>query len=408
MADISNRRWWIAGLLFAATMLNYIDREVLSLVNPVLRKQLSLTAIGYSHVLTAFLLGYTVGQMLVGRAIDRMGARRSLLVSMIWWSTAGLAAATSQTAVQLGLFLFLMGLGEAGGWPSSVKAIQDWFPASERALAVGFFNSGSSIGAVLAPVIVSTLVIEYSWRTAFAVCGAAGFFWILPWLFLYHKSSRFDASQSKTAFDEPPPLSLLLSDRRTYGVVLGRFFCDSIWYFYIFWLPDYFSRVRHFSLHQIGMTGWIPFLAAGLGNLVGGYLSGLLLRQGQGAVKSRLLVMAVSALAMSAGVGVWFCESPVASIVLISFVVFAYSCWASNILTLPSDLFSSGAVATVVGFSGMAGGLGGILTTLMAGWLIDRYSYLAVFIVLSLLPLIASSCSFLSWKAPHAKNLIPV
>ena len=398
MVHMVNRRWWIAGLLFTATLLNYLDREVLSLVNPVLRKQLSLTATGYSHILTAFLLGYTLGQLLVGRIVDKMGARRSLLVAMIWWSTAGVLAATSRTAVQLGVLLFLMGLGEAAGWPSSVKAIQEWFSASQRALAVGFFNSGSSVGAVLAPLVVSTLVIHYSWRAAFSACGAIGFLWIVPWLVLYPPSSKYGATQGQNTTAEQPPMGHLLQDRRTYGVVFGRFFCDSIWYFYVFWLPDFFSRVRHFSLHQIGMTAWIPFVAAALGNLVGGFLSGRLLKRGHTAVRSRLLVMAGAALAMSSGIGIWFCKTPITSIALISFVVFAYSCWASNVLTLPSDLFSSGAVATIVGFSGMAGGLGGVLTTLLSGWLIDRFSYMIVFIVLAMLPLIGSACSLLSWK----------
>ena len=187
-----NRRWWIAGMLFTATLLNYLDRQVLSLVHPVLRKQLSLTAIGYSHILTGFLLGYTVGQLLVGRIVDKIGPRRSLSFAMIWWSTAGVLAATSRTALQLGVFLFFMGLGEAAGWPSSVKAIQEWFSASQRALAVGFFNSGSSVGAVLAPLVVSTLAIRYSWRVAFAACGAIGFFWIIPWLVFYPPRSKHD------------------------------------------------------------------------------------------------------------------------------------------------------------------------------------------------------------------------
>ncbi len=386
-------------MLFTATLLNYLDRQVLSLVHPVLRKQLSLTAIGYSHILTGFLLGYTVGQLLVGRIVDKIGPRRSLSFAMIWWSTAGVLAATSRTALQLGVFLFFMGLGEAAGWPSSVKAIQEWFSASQRALAVGFFNSGSSVGAVLAPLVVSTLAIRYSWRVAFAACGAIGFFWIIPWLVLYPSSSKQGMTRGRnTTAEQPPPLGQLLRDRRTYGVVLGRFFCDSIWYFYVFWLPDFLSRVRHFSLHQIGMTAWIPFVAAALGNLAGGYLSGRLLTRGLAPARSRLLVMAGAALAMSSGIGIWFCTTPATSIALISFVVFAYSCWASNVLTLPSDLFSSGAVATVVGFSGTAAGLGGVLTTLLSGWLIERFSYLVVFIVLAVLPILGSASSFLSWK----------
>jgi ACS family hexuronate transporter-like MFS transporter len=405
---MTNRKWWIAGLLFLATMLNYLDRQVLSLVSPVLRKELALTAIGYSHVLTAFLVGYTLGQLVVGRVIDRLGARLSLLLAMIWWSAAGVIASTSHSSVQLGCFLFLMGLGEAGGWPSSVKAIQQWFPAAERAVAVGFFNSGSSVGAILAPLVISTLTLRYSWRAAFIVCGVLGFLWITPWLLTYPKRITTQAVVSDLAEEDRPSLTSLLRSRKTYGVVLGRFFCDSIWYFYIFWLPDFLSRVRHFSLHKIGMIAWIPFVAAALGNLVGGALSGYLLRRGSNAARSRLLVMAGAALAMTAGIGVWFCESPTAIIALISFVVFAYSCWASNILTLPSDLFPSGAVATVVGFSGMAGGLGGVLTTLMAGWIIDHYSYLGVFAILATLPLVASSCSFLSMPSSKKPVLASV
>ncbi len=215
----------------------------------------------------------------------------------------------------------------------------------------------------------------------------------------YPRSSASGSFKERGARDQRPSiLSIFFGDRRTYGVVLGRFFCDSIWYFYIFWLPDYLSRIRHFSIHDIGTTTWIPFVAAAIGNLVGGALSGKLLCHGLSACHSRLLVMAGSAIAMTAGVSVWFCDSAMGSIAVVSFVVFAYSCWATNILTLPSDLFPSGAVATVVGFSGMAGGLGGVLTTLMAGWMIDHTSYLSVFIVLGLLPLAASACSFLSWQ----------
>lgn len=409
-----SRKWWIAGLLFAATMLNYLDRQVLALVSPVLRKQLSLTATGYSHILTAFLLGYTFGQLIVGRVIDRFGARRSFAFAMLWWSAAGIAAATSHSAIQLEAFLLFMGLGEAAAWPASVKTIQEWFAVSERGIAVGFFNSGSSMGAVLAPVLVTLLAIHYSWRAAFIVFGAFGFLWIVPWLLTYPGRPQLKTSRLTSPQEEPPPIVALLRDRRALGVILGRFFCDPIWYFYIFWLPDYLSRVRHFSIREIGLTAWIPFVAAGVGNLVGGWLSGYLLRHGRKAVTSRLAVMTGSALAMATGVGIWFCNSPTSAIALISFVVFSYSCWASNILTLPSDIFSSGAVATVVGFSGTAAGIGGVLVTLITGLIIDHYSYLGVFLVLALLPILALASSFLTLEKPRnvaltsAPNLKPL
>jgi ACS family hexuronate transporter-like MFS transporter len=397
-----NRRWWIAGMLFIATLLNYLDRQVLALVNPVLRKELSLTATGYSHILTAFLCGYTLGQLLVGRLIDRWGARLSLMIAMLWWSSAGLAAATSRSALQLSGFLFLMGLGEAAGWPASVKAIHDWFPTKERAVAVGFFNSGSCVGAVLAPIVVAIITIHYSWRHAFVVCGLFGFIWIIPWLFAYppHRTpataNTIDANERDK---RPPSLALLFRNRSTYGIVLGRFFCDSIWYFYLFWLPDFLSRVRHFSLIEIGQLVWIPFVAAGLGNIAGGWMSGWLLQRGVQPANSRLKVMAGAAVVMTGGIFVWFCQTPTQCIALVSLVVFAYSCWASNILTLPADLFPSGAVATIVGVSGTAAGLGGMITTLMMGRIIDRYSYLGAFVLLAILPLLASLSTFLSWRS---------
>ncbi|MEO6911991.1 MAG: MFS transporter [Edaphobacter sp.] len=401
-----SRRWWIALLLFAATLLNYLDRQVLALVTPVLRQELSLTATGYSHILTAFLFGYTFSQLFVGRVIDRVGPRRSLIIAMIWWSAAGIAAATSRNTWQLGLFLFLMGIGEAASWPGSVKAIQEWFSAKQRAVAVGFFNSGSSAGAVLAPLVVTYLTIRYSWRMAFIACGCLGFVWLIPWMFLY-PASRPNVGETASETSLPAPISsaTLFRDPRTWGVILARFFGDSIWVFYIFWLPDYLSRVRHMSLSSIGATAWIPFVAAGIGNMVGGMLSGMFVRKGLPAARSRILVMAGSAIAMTSGVGVWFCSTPALAIALISFVVFAYSSWAANVLTVPSDVFPQNAVATVVGFSGAAGGFGTMLSMLLAGHIIDHYSYLPVFIGLALLPVFASTCSFLTLSSGKKSSL---
>ncbi len=299
-----DRKWWIVSLLFFATLLNYLDRQVLSLVHPILRKELSLTATGYSHILTSFLLGYTLGQLFVGRIIDRLGARLSLMMAMVWWSGFGMLASTSHTSTALGMFLFLMGLGEAGGWPASVKAIQQWFSTTERALAVGVFNSGSSVGAILAPVLISTIALRFSWRAAFLICGGLGVVWIAPWLFAYPRHADREAFLSDEAERIRPSLATLFANRALYGVLFGRFFCDSIWYFYIFWLPDFLTRVRHLSLHRVGLLAWIPFVAAALGNLVGGALSGMLANRGNAPGNARLKVMAVAALAMSTGLGV--------------------------------------------------------------------------------------------------------
>ena len=390
------QRWAIATLLFAATLLNYLDRQVLALVSPVLRHDLGLTATGYSYIVMAFLLGYTATQLFAGRVIDRIGPRLSLLIAMLWWSAAGIAAAMAHSVTQLGATLLLMGVGEAANWPASVKAIQECFPLQQRAVAVGYPNSGSAVGAVLAPLVVTNLVLRYSWRTAFVVCGVIGFLWVIHGSFFIRRAQILHRTQAERGRAAPTYATRTLAgDVRMWGMVLARFFGDSIWFFYIFWLPDYLSQVRGFSLKIIGLTAWIPFFAAGLGNVAGGSISGVLIHKGIPAANARLQVMLVSAAIMAMGAGIWYCKSPAWAIALISFVVFAYSSWAANIPTLHSDLFAADAVATTVGFSGAAAGLGGILTTLLLGRVIDHYSYEPVFVVLGLLPICAGTCALL-------------
>jgi ACS family hexuronate transporter-like MFS transporter len=266
---------------------------------------------------------------------------------------------------------------------------------------VGFFNAGSSAGAVLAPLIVAALTIRYSWRAAFVVCGVLGFIWILFWRMAYTKPAEVNDVHE---FHEES-WTVLLRDSRAWGVILARFFADSIWFFYIFWLPDYLTHVQSMSLRQIGFTAWVPFLAAGIGNFAGGIASGYLIRQKHSVVYSRLLVMGVSAVVMSMGATIRLCRSPWAALVMISIVVFAYSAWAANVLTLPSDIFPANLVATVVGAAGTVAGVGGLLTTFLTGRIIDRYSYGPVFWGLGCLPLLAIACCLLaSRKLPKNRK----
>lgn len=396
-----SRRWWIAALLFLSTLLNYFDRQVLALISPVLRIDFSLTASQYSHLLNAFLLGYTSMQFVAGWLVDRLGAKGGLMLAMLWWSAAGAAAALTRNPHQLAICLFLMGVGEAANWPTAVKAIQEWFPPGKRAIAVGFFNAGSSAGAVLAPFIVSSLTIHYSWRAAFLTCGLLGLLWIGPWWLTY----REPPLQPELPRQVKAGLGFL-RDRRAWGIILARFFGDSIWFFYIFWLPDYLSRVQSLSLRAIGATAWIPFLAAGIGNFAGGGASGYLIRTHRGIVRSRLTVMGISAIVMAFGAAIRYCHTPTLAIALISVIVFAYSAWAANVLTLPSDIFPPDMVATVVGASGTVAGIGGMLTTYIAGRVIDHYSYGPVFLGLGCLPLLAFASSLLAGGSvkPPAKH----
>lgn len=401
---VSRLRWGIAALLFAATALNYLDREVLSVVSPVLRAQFNLSATSYSHLLAAFLLGYTILQPFAGRFADRVGARRGLMTAMLWWSGAAILAAFVRSTWELGFCLFLMGAGESANWPASVKTIQEWFVPRERGTAIGIFNTGSSAGAIAAPVFITALTLHYSWRISFIVSGALGIVWIVPWLAIF-RHERVERNISRIALDSPvQSWFTILRMRNNIALMGARFFADPLWIFFVFWLPDYLNRSRHFSLARIGATAWLPFLTAGLGNLVGGYVSGFFIRRGMPARSARLRVMSFAAIAMLFGCTVTFISNPVTALYIISVVTFAYSCWAANILTLPSDLFPNQQIATVVGFSGMAAGVGSILVMLLVGVLVDHISYVPALIGISCLPLIALFFGFFTTKVAEESN----
>lgn len=392
------RQWRIAWLLFFATLLNYLDRQILSLVSPVLRVQFGMSATQYSHLLSSFLVGYTAMQILAGWVVDRIGIRWGLTLAMLWWSTAGVLSAFADGPKQLAVCLFLLGIGEAANWPTAVKAVQEWFPPDKRAVATGLFNAGSSAGAILAPAIVETITLAFSWRAAFALCGSLGMLWILPWRITCKGAAPAPEICETAASRHESPWR----DPRIAGVLLARFFADSIWYFYIFWLPDYLFKVQSFSLRQIGGIAWIPFVAAAAGNFCGGAISGALVRRGWKPARSRIAAMAGSAAVMFLGAFVKGMRSPTEAVGLICVVVFSYSSWAANVLTLPGDLFPSELVATVTGAAGTLAGLGGVLSTLVVGRVVDRYSYGPVFWGVALLPIAALLGSLLTLKGARS------
>lgn len=388
---ISPTRWIVCGLLFAATFLNYLDRQVVSIISPVICPQFHLDSEGYSHLLTAFLCGYTIPQALVGRVVDRFGARKGLLCAMFWWSAAAMFAGFIRTPIQLGICLFLMGVGESANWPASVKATQNHFDAQERGLAVAIFNSGSAGGAVSAPLFITALTLRFSWRFSFLVSGALGLAWIIPWQAFTKREVSSQTSGRLVTSKKGDGWRIVLR-RNTLALMGARFFADPVWLFFVFWLPDYLSRTRHFSLRQIGATAWLPFLSAGIGNLAGGWISGQLVKRDPSARTARLRVMTLAAIIMLCGIAVPFLGSAPAVLALISVITFAYCCWAANILTLPTDLFHEHEVASVVGLTGMAGGCGTILIMLLVGVFVKHFSYLPVLIGIGCLPMAALFC----------------
>jgi ACS family hexuronate transporter-like MFS transporter len=369
-------------LLFAATAINYLDRQTLSIIAPILHHQIGLTTIDYSRVVFIFLLGYMISQSLAGKVIDVIGTRLGLFICVAFWSVVSILHGLIVGVISLAVLRLLLGLAEAGNWPGGVKAVSENFPPERRAFAVGVFNSGSTFGAIIAPPIVAAVAGLWSWRLMFVAIGLTGVVWVVAWHVLY-RPPHVIPFQAAVADDPTPrrPFRQLFGERAVWGLMIGRFFADPIWWFYAFWLPEYLAQSRGFSLMEIGTTARIPFLFAGIGGWVGGHASDVLVRHGKPPVTARKIVMIASAILMFSGIPAFEVHSSVWAIVWISVVLFGYTSWASNILSLPADLFPSEEVAQVTGIGGTTAAFGGMLFTLATGWLAQNVSYGSVFVV---------------------------
>ena len=404
---IPHLRWWITAILFASSVINYVDRQTLSVLTPVLRERFGMSNTDYSHVVFAFLLAYMLGQAGSGRLIDRLGTRFGFTFTMVFWSAAAMLHSAAGSTGALGACRFLLGLGEAGNWPGAVKAVSEWFPRKERAFATGIANAGSTMGAVLAPPVVAWIALRWGWRAAFLFTGALGFLWLFAWLAFYRlpaehpRISREELNliQEGEADQTLQPMSWasLLRRRQAWGLILSRFFCDPVWWFYVFWLPEYLKRTRGFGLAEIGRFSWIPFLACGVGSFLGGAMSGALIERGYPTLTSRKIVMVASTVVMLAGLPAVYASTPTGCLALISLTVFAYGCWSPNILALAADMFPTRVVASVSGLAGTGAAIGGMLFTLITGAVVDRFSYTPIFAAASLMPLLAAG--FVVWGA---------
>lgn len=387
----SRLRWLMISLVFWATVINYLDRQALSVAAPVLRQQFHMTNFEYSRVVFGFLLAYTIMNGLSGAFIDRVGTRLGYAVCIAWWSAAALLHALATGPWSLGAARFLLGMGEAGNWPAGVKVVAEWFPERERALAAGLFNSGSSIGAILAPPLISWILLQFGWQAAFLAVGATGFVWLLVWWPVYH-------TPAQTAAHAAPPTPSpwrLFQHRHVWTFALSKVFLDPAWYFYIFWFPEYLNKGRGFDMASIGRYGWIPFLVAGAGNLLGGWLSAALLSRGFSVNHARKGAVTVFALLMLAAIPAVLADSPVAAIALVSLAMVGYTGANANMLALPADVFPGSMVSSVYGLASMGSGFGGMLFTLLTGWLIDHFSYTPVFFLFGLIPL---ACAAILWR----------
>ncbi len=289
-------RWVIIGLVFLVTLINYVDRLTISVLAPVITKDLGLSNLEFGTIATWFLLAYTVSQALSGRLYDRVGTRLGFTASVTLWSLAAMATATARTFFSLSFFRFILGLGEAGNWPGAAKAVAEWFPVRERAFGMAIFNSGAALGAVVAPPLIVFFQLRYGWQSTFLLTGLLGLLWLPLWLSIY-RDAPAAAGQAPAIRTEG-----LLHHRQVWGIVLARFITDPTWWLYITWLPKYLNDARGFSLAKIGLFVWIPYLAADIGSLSGGWLSGYLITRGWSVDRARKSVILGAALLMPAGI----------------------------------------------------------------------------------------------------------
>jgi ACS family hexuronate transporter-like MFS transporter len=378
-------RWLMIGMAFLATAITYMERQALSVVVPVLMDQFHMSGAAYSRVIFAFMLAYTIMNGVSGPLIDRLGTRVGFALTTAWWSVAAMLQALAKGAWSLGLCRFLLGMGEAGNWPGCVKVVAEWFPVQERALASGIFNSGAAFGAILAPPLIVLIVLKAGWRAAFLMVGLTGLVWVFLWLSIYRTPRQVKAE----ATAPPTPPWTLFRQRFVWSFTVAKIFLDPVWYFYVFWFPEYLKRARHLDLASIGKLAWIPYLVAGLGNIIGGWFSGFLLRRGVPVTIARKSALTIFILLMASAIPAVFVSETSVSIGLISLAMLGYTGVSANMLAFPADVYPKNVVASIWGLASMGSGFGGMVFVLATGWLVDRYSYTPVFVGFGSIPMIA-------------------
>jgi ACS family hexuronate transporter-like MFS transporter len=397
-------RWWIGGLLFLSTVVNYIDRQTLSVLGPYLKQDYQWSNADFALIVISFRAAYAIGQTVSGRFLDRVGTRRGLTITVLWYSIAALLTSLASGLRSFCVFRFLLGAGESANWPGATKAVAEWFPKRERGWAVALFDSGSSVGGIVASFLVVGLYKVFGgWRLAFVFTGTLGFLWLIAWRLLYHPPENHpriraserqmilnDKAEAARSSAQAPALhwAQLLRLPQTWGVIIGRSLTDPVWFFITDWFPIYLVA-RGIQVKEALLVFWIPFLAADLGNFFGGGVSSWLIRRGWPVGKARKAVVVFGGLGMSLLACAAFTANPLALAVLFGFSTFTYASFSTMVLVLPSDLFPSQSVGTVSGMAGTGAGLGTIVSTFLIGYVSDHYSFEPILIGASLIPLVA-------------------
>jgi ACS family hexuronate transporter-like MFS transporter len=391
IVNVGRVRWVICALLFFAATVNYIDRQVIGLLQPTLQARFGWNDVDYSNIIFWFVAAYAAGLLVVGRAIDWLGTRKGFSLAVFVWSLAAIAHAFARSAFGFSAARFALGLGESGSFPASIKAVAEWFPKKERALATSLFNSGTNVGAIVTPAIVPFLTYRYGWQGAFIFTGGIGFVWLILWMLLYRSPEQHPrVSASELAYIRgdavegvtPIRWLTLMKYRQTWAFAIGKFLTDPIWWVYLYWLPNFLDRTYQVKLSGMFWPLVVIYNGATVGSIFGGTLSSWLLKRGATVNRARKLAMLVCALAVVPIMAAAHARYLWTAVLLITIAAGAHQGWSANIFTLTSDMFPKRAIASVVGFGGMAGAVGGMLIAKVVGYVLQwTGSYLPIFII---------------------------
>jgi MFS transporter, ACS family, hexuronate transporter len=396
---IKNLRWWIAGLVFLSTVINYVDRQTLSVLAPRLTKELGLTNVEYGWISQAFLIPYTVMFIVAGLLIDRYGTRLVFAVAAAWWSVAAMLHAAVSSAFGFGVCRFLLGAAESANFVGAQKVAAEWFPPKDRGTLNGWVQAGTVTGALLTPPLVVWIAARYGWRPAFVATGAVGLLWVVAWWRFYRLPAEHprisaeeleligagDASEGDNATTAQTRWLDFFRYPQMWGLLLARVISDPVWWFYLFWLPKYLTESRGLTEKQMSWLVWIPYLASDIGSVLGGWYSGRLIIRDDNVLAARQRVMLWSALLMPVGILLVLMPSVPVTMLLISLSLFAHSAWKTNLVTLTVDIFPRRVIGSVHGIVATGGGIGGALFTTLAGYVIEWRSYAPLLVAMGLL-----------------------
>jgi ACS family hexuronate transporter-like MFS transporter len=391
LLKVGRVRWIIVALLFAATAINYVDRQMIGLLKPTLEKEFGWHETTYADIVFYFQLAYAIGYIVFGNIVDRIGARFGYAAAFLIWTGAHMLHGAVRSVLGFAMVRFLLGIGESGNFPAGLKAVTEWFPKKERALATGLFNAGANVGAIITPLIVPVLTLTYGWRAAFVITGAASLIWLVAWLALYRRprESKQLSSEELTYIESDPadpvakvPWVRLLGCKETWAFAVGKFLTDPIWWMFLFWTPDFLVKRHGLDLKTFGPPLVVIYVVSDLGSIFGGWLSSSLIHRGWSINRARKTAMLICAIAVTPIFFAQYVDSLWGAVAIISLATAAHQAWSANLYTLPSDTFPRKAVGSVIGIGGTAGALGGMIFSLYIGQILERLgSYGLIFAV---------------------------